>query len=204
MTPRFHFQVRIRERYKLLGLLGLGVLLAAVLIRQVGVGMEEQILSGGNDFFAALAQGEAEKEGLFVRLLWGRAWLPMTWIVLSFTAFGIVSLYLFWIYLGFAMTTALWVSMAFGGWRGPFYFWGLLFPQYLAYAPAFLLIYVGCMQWNRYYRDRRIPIKGIQTSLPQLRLFLLRIFLGLMLYLLGIYMESQWNPWILQKFFIKT
>ena len=204
MTPHFHFQVRIRERYKLLLLLGLGAAGGAVFIRQAGLDMEEQIISGGSAFLAALAQSGGEGEELFIRLLWGRAWLPAVWIILSFTALGALSLYLFWVYLGFAMTAALWAAMVFGGWRGPFYFWGLLFPQYMAYVPAFLLIYVGCLQWNRFFRDRRIPMRGMRTGLPHLRLFLLRIFLGLALGLLGVYLEWQWNPWILQKFFIKT
>ena len=204
MTPHFHFQVRIRERYKLLLLLGLGAAGGAVFIRQAGLDMEEQIISGGSAFLAALAQSGGEGEELFIRLLWGRAWLPAVFVALSFTALGLASLYLFWVYLGFAMTTTFWSAMASYGWRGPFYFWGLLFPQYLAYAPAFLLIYVGCAQWNRFRRDRRIPSKGRWIGLPQFRLFVLRIVLGTGLYLFGIYMESYWNPWILQKFFIKT
>ena len=112
MTPHFHFQVRIRERYKLLLLLGLGAAGGAVFIRQAGLDMEEQIISGGSAFLAALAQSGGEGEELFIRLLWGRAWLPAVFVALSFTALGLASLYLFWVYLGFAMTTTFWAAMA--------------------------------------------------------------------------------------------
>lgn len=199
--PRFHIQ--IRERHKLLVLFFLGVLGSACFIRYAGIGMEEEICDKGRVFFAGLAAGVAEEDGLFWRCIGSRWGLAIVWTGLSFTAFGLVSLYLFWIYLGFSMTTALWTAMVFGDWRGPFYFWGLLFPQYLLYMPALLLIYISCLRWNRYWRIRRAPVRRLPVGSPQLRRFLLRNLLGLMLLAAGAYVESEWNPWILKKIFIK-
>ena len=152
-----HFRIQIRERHKLLILFFLGALGSACFIRYAGIGMEEEICAKGRMIFAGLAADLAEGDGLFWRCMARRGLLPIVWTGLSFTVFGLASLYLFWIYLGFSMTTALWVAMVFGGWRGPFYFWGLLFPQYLLYAPALLLIYASCLQWNRFWRIRRAP-----------------------------------------------
>lgn len=199
--PRFHIQ--IRERHKLLILFFLGVLGSACFIRCVGIGMEEEIYAKGRVFFSGLAADLAKEDGLFWRCVGRRGLLLIVWAGLSFTAFGLASLYLFWIYLGFSMTTALWVAMVFGGWRGPFYFWGLLFPQYLLYVPALLLIYTSCLQWNRFWRIRRAPVRRLPVGSPQLRRFFARNLLGFMLIVAGAYVESQWNPWLLKKIFIK-
>lgn len=198
-----HFRIQIRERHKLLILFFLGALGSACFIRYAGIGMEEEICAKGRMIFAGLAADLAEGDGLFWRCMARRGLLPIVWTGLSFTVFGLASLYLFWIYLGFSMTTALWVAMVFGGWRGPFYFWGLLFPQYLLYAPALLLIYASCLQWNRFWRIRRAPIRRLPVRSPQLRRFLARNLLGLLLIAAGAYAESQWNPWLLKKIFIK-
>ena len=199
--PRF--RIGIRERYKLLVLFFIGALGSACFIRYAGLLMEKEIACGGQAFFAGLAAGKEEGNGLFFRLLWSRCWAPALWIGLSFTALGLAALYAFWVYLGFSMTTALWAAMVFGCWRGPFYFWGLLFPQYLFYLPALLLIYLSCLRWNRFWRIRRAPIRRVPLGSLQLRLFLLRNVLGMLFMLAGVFAESCWNPWILKKLFIK-
>lgn len=198
-----HFRVQIRERYKLLALFFIGVIGGACFIRYVGIGMEEEIRSGGMTFLTELAVRRLEDESLFSHVLWKRSWIPVLWTGLSFTAFGLAALYLFWIYLGFSMTMTLWTVMVFGGWRGPFYFWGLLFPQYLLYVPALLLMYISCLHWNRFWRIRRAPIRRVPVGSPQLHRFLLRNMLGLALLMAGVFVERQWNPWILKKMFIK-
>lgn len=199
--PRF--QIRVRERYKLLALFFMGVIASAFFIRYAGLSMEEEIASGGLAFFRELAGEETDGRELFFKLLWSRGWLPVLWIGLSFTALGLAALYFFWVFLGFSLTTALWEVMVFGGWRGPFYFWGLLFPQYLFYGPALLLLYASCLHWNRFWRVRRAPIRRVPVGSPQLKRFLARNLLGLGLLLAGVFVESQWNPWILKKMFIK-
>lgn len=220
-----HFHIRIRERHRLMLLLVFGLAASILFLRQAGGQLEEGVRSGGQDFLIKLAQetvkeqeqglgreqsqgqGEPESRGeqkmLFRKILQRRIWLPAAWIVLSFTALGLLSLYLFWLYLGFSMGILLWTVMVYGGWRGPFYFWGLVFPQYLAYMPALLLIYVGCLRWNGFWREKRRYVKKMPFGSPQFRIFLLRLALGIGLYSVGIWAEMRLNPWFIKRIFIK-
>ncbi len=200
-VPRFRVQIQIRERHKLMFLFLLGLVGCAFFVRKAGVGAEEEILSGGSAFFVKLA--EEDTAGMMPHFLWHRSILPAVWIGLSFTALGAVSLYLCWLYLGFAMGAFLWAVMVYGGWRGPFYFWGLVFPHYLLYAPALLLLYIACLRWNHFWMEHRRYRRRIAPANPQVRLFAVRLTLGLLLYGLGIWSECCLNPWIFKRIFIK-
>ncbi|MCI8402620.1 MAG: stage II sporulation protein M [Lachnospiraceae bacterium] len=199
--PRFRIQIQIRERHKLMLLFLLGLVGCALFLRQTGAALEEEIASEGRSFLVGLT-GQ-EDQGMLVHILWRRAWLPFLWIGASFTAAGLASLYLSWVYLGFAVGALLWTAMVFGGWRGPFYFWGLVFPHYLFYVPALLLLYIACLRWNQFWRQRRLSTKRIFLAGRQLRIFVVRLAFGLMLYLAGVWVEYNLNPWIFKKIFVK-
>lgn len=200
-VPRFH--IRIRERHRLLFLFLMGLIGCVLFLRQIDASGREDIIFGGQRFLAGLRRLPPDKE-LLIRFLWKRCWFPAVWIGLSFTAAGAAALYLFWIYLGFSMGILLWSAMILGGWRGPFCFWSLIFPQYLLYLPSLLLLYVACLRWNAFWIQRREAGGRWQAGRPEIRMFLLRVFLGICLYGIGIWAECCLNPWILKKVFIKS
>lgn len=201
--PRFRIQIRLRERQRVLLLFLLGVLGGALFIWQLGTGMEGEIRSEGGIFFARLAQWKEDEQPFLQTVLWRRLVLPILWIVLSFTAVGGAALAGFWVYMGFAVTLVLWSTVAYGGWRGPLYFWGLLFPQYLAYVPALFLLYIGCRRFQEYRRLRMLTVRSTVGG-EALRLYAFRLLVGMTLYLGGIWLESHVNPWIFKAIFIKS
>lgn len=197
-----HFSVRIRQRHLLLLLFLLGLLLCVLFLRQtqgLGVGEMQTDSAALSDWLT----GGKDAPFYFWYLLWSRSWLPALWIGLSFTGVGALVLYFSWIYLGFSLGILLWTVVLYAGWRCPFLLWGLLFPQYLCYIPALLLLYIGCLRWGRFWREHHRYTRGFPWKHPQLRIFVLRMVLGILLYGAGIWCEYRINPWVLTKIFIK-
>ena len=194
-----HFRVELRERHKLLLLLLAGAALSVWFMGNAGEALRETVQDSGAVALEYLAQITAMEN----RIVWSRVGLPILWIALSFTAWGGAALYLSWMFLGFSLGTLLWFTVSVSGWRGPFLFWGLVFPQYLCYVPALLLLYVGCLRWYTFWRECRRTLPAVVLT-PQMRMFVVRIFLGSALYGLGIWLEITGNPWILEKIFIKS
>ena len=182
----------------------MGLAVSLLVIGRLGMISQQQMLEAGEKTLAALSIKECEKgetlvgseEVTFLR----RSLLPMLWVALSFVPWGVIFLYLTWAYLGFSMGIVFWLVISVQGWRGPFVVWALLFPQYLCYLPAMLLLHIGCLQWYEFRREYVIPVK-MAVSVPAFRLYLARIVLGILLYGAGTWIEIRWNPWFYEKIF---
>ncbi|MBP3701815.1 MAG: hypothetical protein J6I64_07990 [Lachnospiraceae bacterium] len=192
--------MKIRERWRLLCLVLSGLMLSMVWIGRMDASLQEAVRLDGEKALgqlAAMLETSSEKTWEEV-VLWGRIWIPLSGIILSFASWGALFLFLFWVALGFSTGTVLWLLIRMAGWRGPFTLWTFVFPQYLCYVPALLLLYIACLRWNEFWRERRGPLRTVVWT-PQFRFFLLRLFLGMVLYTLGMWVETQSIPWILKK-----
>ncbi len=222
-------RVEIRERHKLMFLLCLGVMLSVLFMGTAGEELRQLVRGNGQQVVGRLryeaqqAGQQAEQQqagqqqksqnwekqarntvsveggnGKDLTVIAVRIVLPLVWILLSFTVVGALSLYMFWVFLGFSVGVLAWTMICVEGWRGPFGVWALVFPQYLCYLPALLLLYIACLRWHAFWREhRRYLYTGMMA--PQMRLFLLRSFLALLIYGGGIWLEIHINPWILKK-----
>ncbi len=193
--PHFHWPKPLREHHRLLLLVLFGLFLSVLFLGRMETDLWETVREWGEN---ALEQTRGLTEIATSKMVWGRLILPAVWIVCSFTAVGTAVLYGSWIYFGFSAGVLLWTVLAVAGWQGPFTVWALVFPQYLCYLPGLFLLYIACLRWYSYLRRKNAHI---QTSVrgPEIRMFLLRVFLGLLFYSVGIWAEIRLNPYLLQK-----
>ena len=194
-------KIVLRERTKIIVLLLIGLVLSLFVVGRLETGVREQLLEAGKQ---ALERFDREGSVLpmegKVMVILRRSFVPLVWIGLSFTVWGTVSLYLAWAYVGFSAGHLLWLVISLQGWRGPFVIWALLFPQYLCYLPALLLLYIGCLRWWEFRREYVVP-REMMVRTPEFRLYLVRILLGILLYGAGIWTEIRWNPQVYEKIF---
>jgi len=195
-----HFAGRIRERHKIILLMLAGLALSVWFVGRLGDELWQQAVSAGRDGLIGLSDRVMEQTAWKSTILLWRGMLPTVWFLVGCTAGGAMCLYVSWIFFGFSAGVLWWLMLSVGGWRGPFFMWALMFPQYLCYLPALLLWYIGCLRWRSLRKQYPISFQNI-LKIPDARLFLLRLSLGGLLYSAGIWAEIRINPWIYERFF---
>lgn len=132
---------------------------------------------------------------IFLYLFYQR-FFEFFWIfVLSVGIYGMLVLNVYCGYLGFSFGFLSVVCIMNYGAKGVLLMTGFLFPQYLFYIPALLLLYYGLGSWKKSKRGAAGNEKANRGSIFFLALIL--IICGLFFF--GILMESYVNPFFLQK-----
>ena len=151
-----------------------------------------------NDYFVEKFQyTDINGENLLFYILGERVPLLLLLCLLAFTSLGVIAGNLLLGWQGFSVGFMLSASVAKYGLKGILLVLGGLFPQYLFYAPVYVLYcWLTVYMRRRLYRDRQeqgtdrkyIYMAGLVASA------------GLMvLFITGIFLESYINPVILKK-----
>lgn len=151
-----------------------------------------------NDYFVEKFQyAEINGENLFFYILGERIPLLLFLCFLAFTSLGVIAGMLVLSWQGFSIGFMLSAAIAKYGIKGILLALGGLFPQYLFYAPVYVLccwmtVYIR----QRLFRDRREQERDKRYTYMAGLLITAGLFV---VFITGIFLESYINPVILKK-----
>lgn len=155
----------------------------------------------GNSSIGRLQYIEISSGKLFIYAMKQRLSSILLIVLLSSTFFGIIAIYTYIGWIGFSTGILFTVAATRFGAKGIIFILAGIFPHYIIYIPIFILLINWCYELctKLYFPERCFG--SIYGSKKQLLLrFIIRVMLIILVAIIGVFLESYVNSYIIVKF----